>query len=131
MNRIVARFQDGRVMKGVSADFVPTKGHFHLTPDAAPGVKPIQIQMADLKAVFFVRDFAGDKAHVDLQEFAALQPVAGRRIRVQFKDGELLIGTTQAYQPGRAGFFIVPADADSNNERAYIVTAATREVTLL
>ena len=66
--------------------------------------------------------------HVESNEFDPAHPPAGRRIRVVFKDGEVLIGTTTGYQPGRPGFFLVPADSDSNVERCYIVTAATREV---
>jgi hypothetical protein len=132
MNKIVARFQDGRVLKGHSEDFLPAKGHFHLSPiDAAPETRPIDISLAELKAVFFVRDFAGDKSHVDLRIFDPSQPVVGRKLRIVFQDGELMVGLTNAYQPGRPGFFIVPADTSSNTERAYIVSAATREVTLL
>jgi hypothetical protein len=52
----------------------------------------------------------------------------GRKIQVAFKDGELMLGTTQGYQPNRPGFFVVPADAQSNIERCFVVTAATQEV---
>ena len=45
-----------------------------------------------------------------------------------FSDGEVLVGTTTGYQPGRPGFFLEPADPESNIERAYIITAATRAV---
>jgi hypothetical protein len=55
----------------------------------------------------------------------------GRKIRVRFKDGEVLVGTTQGYQPGRPGFFLVPADPGSNIERCYVISAATDEVTFL
>lgn len=41
------------------------------------------------------------------------------------------VGTTQGYQAGRPGFFVVPADKGSNNERCFVVTAATAEVSLL
>jgi len=58
-------------------------------------------------------------------------PPAGRRIRAAFKDGEVLVGTTTGYQSNRPGFFIVPADAGSNNERCYVVSAATKEIDFL
>jgi hypothetical protein len=32
------------------------------------------------------------------------------------------------YQPNRSGFFLVPADPESNNERCYIVSAAVKKV---
>jgi hypothetical protein len=48
-----------------------------------------------------------------------------------FNDGEMLLGTTTGYQPGRPGFFVVPADADSNSERCYVISAATQSVSFL
>ena len=132
MNKVVVRFADGRVVKGMTADFFPTKDLFHVnvTNDSA-GVKAVEINRKDLKALFFVRDFTGSPQHVESNEFDPSHPPAGRRIRVVFKDGEVLVGTTTGYQPGRPGFFIVPADSSSNIERCYVVTAATREVSFL
>jgi hypothetical protein len=85
----------------------------------------------DLKAVFFVRDFIGRPEHRKSNEFDAAKPPPGRKITVTFKDGEVLVGTTQAYQPGKLGFFVIPADPDSNNERCYVITAAAVKVAFL
>jgi hypothetical protein len=132
MNQIVARFQDGRVIKGVTSDFLPTKDRFHVTPpDAAPGAKPLEILMNGLKAVFFVKDFQGHPDYHEAAQFDSSKPAAGRKIRVVFQDGEVLLGTTQGYQPGRPGFFLIPADAKSNNERCYVVASAAREITFV
>jgi hypothetical protein len=132
MNKVVARFADGTMIKGFTTDFVPAKDLFHVAPaDAPPGTKPAAVQTKDLKALFFVRDLAGDPQYQDSQEFNPLKPPVGRKIRVRFKDGEVLVGTTQGYQPGRPGFFPVPADPGSNIERCYVISAATDEVTFL
>ncbi len=132
MNKVVARYTDGRIVKGATSDFVPAKERFHLSAAEAPaGSKAVEIQTKDLKALFFVKDFAGDPQHVERKEFDASRPPAGRRIRVTFKDGEVLVGTTHGYQPGRPGFFLVPADATSNIERCYVVSAATQEIAFL
>jgi len=132
MNKVVARFADGRLVKGMTADFFPAKDLFHVSVANAPaGAKPVEIHMKDLKALFFVKDFAGDPQHVKRNEFDPSHPLPGRRIRVVFKDGEVLVGTTTGYQPGRPGFFLVPADASSNNERCYVVAASTREISFL
>lgn len=129
-NKVVARYQDGRVLKGFASDFLPNKDMFHLElADAPPGSKPAEVRMAELKAVFFVKDFAGNPGREDSQEFDASRPVIGRKIKVLFSDGELLAGTTQGYQPGRAGFFLIPADPGSNIERCYVVVSATQEIT--
>lgn len=129
---MVARYQDGRVLKGVTNDFLPAKDRFHLVPlESAPGTKPVEVLISDLKALFFVRDFAGNPQHKESGDFDPTKAAGGRKIRVVFKDGETMVGTTQGYQPGRPGFFVVPADAKSNNERCFVVSVATREVSFL
>jgi hypothetical protein len=132
MNKVVVRLADGRIIKGTTADFFPNKDTFHVSVEAAPdGDKPLEISIQDLKALFFVKDFEGNPEHREGNEFDPKRPPAGRRIKVVFKDGEILLGTTTGYQPKRPGFFVVPADAGSNNERCYVVTAATQEVSFL
>lgn len=132
MNRVVARYQDGRVLKGVTNDFLPAKDRLHVVPlESPPGSKPVEVLIADLKALFFVKDFAGNPQHKESGEFDAARAAGGRKIRVVFKDGETLVGTTQGYQPGRPGFFLVPADSKSNNDRCFVVSVATREVAFL
>ena len=128
-NKIVIRYADGRVQKGVTADFFPNKQSFHILPvGAAPDARPLEAHLADAKAVFFVKEFDGNPGYKDRQEFEPGKPVTGRKIQVKFKDGELMIGTTNGYQPGRPGFFVSPADTASNIERCFVMTAATSEV---
>ncbi len=132
MNRIVARFQDGRLLKGFTNDFLPAKDRFHLFEgEQTTGVKPVEIRVPDLKALFFVKSFEGDPKHNEAVEPAGGRAGAGRRIRVVFKDGEVMVGTTQGYDRSRPGFFLVPLDPASNNERCFVVTAATQEVAFL
>ena len=127
-NRVVARYRDGRTAKGSTADFLPGREFFHVL---SPAGQTVPVRHAELKAVFFVRDLAGDPAHRERNAFEPGQAAPGRRIRVVFQDGEVLVGTTQGYQPGRPGFFIVPADPKSNIERCFVIAAATRDVQLL
>jgi hypothetical protein len=132
VNKVIVRFADNRIIKGTTADFFPNKDLFHVSVEEAPaGEKPLEINTKDLKALFFVKDFEGDKQHGEGNEFDPSRPPSGRRIKVVFNDGEILLGTTTGYQPGRPGFFVVPADATSNNERCYVVAAATQEVSFL
>ena len=132
MNKVVARFADGRLIKGMTADFLPAKDRFHVSDmSAPPGTEPVEIQTSDLKALFFVKDYDGNPDHVEANQFDPARPPAGRQIAVTFWDGEVLVGTTTGYQPSRPGFFLVPADPESNIERCYVVSAATREVSFL
>jgi hypothetical protein len=132
-NKIVVHYIDGRVLKGHTDDFLTTKPIFHLTPvEPASEAKPVEIRIADLKALFFVKEFR-NKPHLiaHRQGFDPTRPVTGRKIRVVFKDGEILVGTTQGYDPRRPGFFVVPGDPASNNERCFVVTGSTKEVSFI
>jgi len=129
VNQVVARFLDGTTLKGDTADFLPAKSSFHLTPFGPPDeVKPLEVQVSALKALYFVRSLAGDSRHREVNTFPTDAPVPGRKIQVTFRDGEVLLGTTQGYQPGRPGFFLVPADPASNNERCFIVSDSAKTI---
>jgi len=131
-NKIVVRYQDGNLMKGTTNDFFPNKDTFHLSPaNALPGSKPLEVRIPSLKAVFFVKNFDGNREYNDNKEFDSTKPIVGRKIKVVFTDGELLVGTTHGYQPDRPGFFVVPADPQSNIERCFVVTSAVREVSFI
>jgi hypothetical protein len=129
MNKVVARFSDGRTVKGMTVDFLPTKPGFHVTgPMAAPEHVAVEVRTNHLKALFFVKDLAGDPRRVDRREFDAEPRSAERRIRVTFTDGEVLVGTTPGYKPGRPGFFLDPLDPDSNIKHCYIVATSIQDV---
>jgi Family of unknown function (DUF6982) len=130
-NRVVVRYQDRRLLKGSTTDFLPTKDVFHLTSADDPAIRPLEIRLSQAKAVFFVKHLEGNPAYRERKEFDPARPTIGRRIRVVFKDGELLVGTTQSYHPGRPGFFVIPADPGSNNERCFVVSTAVRNVAFI
>jgi hypothetical protein len=132
-NRVVARYLDGRVLKGQTADFLPAKPLFHVVqaPQAGAGGQVVEVRLADLKAVFFVKDLVGNAAYNEGKAFADGARAQGRKVEVEFSDGETIVGTTQGYQPDRPGFFVVPVDPKSNNERCFVVMAAVKKVAFL
>lgn len=119
--KLVVRYQDGSVLKGFSRDFFPNKTVFHLRP--IEGGDPVPVNIADLKGVFTVRSFDGDPDNRSRRQDVE-QAGLGRRIRVHFKDGEVVVGYTSGYSPDRAAFFVFPADPADNTERILVVTAA-------
>ena len=126
--RVVARFRNGKVVRGYTNDFHPSKAHLHLTAEDKPG-ETLFVALSQLKAVFFVRDFSGDPSRTDRTEFANSQP--GRKVEVAFEDGEVLRGTTLAYRADGSGFFVHPADANSNNMRVFVSPGSTLHVRFL
>jgi len=127
MCKIVVRYADGRLLKGYTCDFLATKRYFHLapTPDA-PKAARITVPVGHLKAIFFVRDFAGESHYVERKTFD--HHSAGRRVAITFLDDEQLVGATLNYRPDGDGFFVIPADPKSNNLRVFVVARAVRHV---
>jgi hypothetical protein len=129
-NRIVVRYLDGHLLKGFCQDFHPARPTFHVSPatDTAD-TKPVLVPMAQLKAIFFVRDFAGNPQRVERQSFDKVNQ--GRRIEVTFLDDEVLFGSTLGYRPDGTGFFVTPADSEGNNLRVYVLHGAIRHIRYL
>jgi len=125
--RVVVRFLDKRMIKGTTRDFSPNKTEFHVHPGGDEKAAPIKLTLTPLKAVFFVKTFDGNKEHVEDDSFFNAKG-QGRRIKVTFKDGEVMVGFTVGYAPDRPGFFLIPADPASNNMRVFAVTSAVAKV---
>jgi hypothetical protein len=123
---VVVKFKDNTIAKGQTANFFPNKTSFHLK--CLDGETAV-ILVDELKAVFFVKDYAGKKEH--RKAYTDTVPGGGRKIRVKFKDGETIVGFTTGYAPDRPGFYMVPADLKGNNERIFVVNSAAEKVELL
>jgi hypothetical protein len=128
INRVVAHFLDGRLVKGTTQDFFPNRASFHMQP--VDGTPTVDVRCKTLKALFFVKDYAGNAQRRDLRGFLAApgETSQGKKLAVRFKDGELLCGYSLSYLPDREGFFMFPSDGGSNNLRIYVLAAATVEV---
>jgi hypothetical protein len=124
--KIVVRFTDGRIRKGYSQDFSPNKPIFRLVKDRTGAGEVEEINLADLKAVFFVKTFTGNPDHKERNRFTKGDIPKGRKVEVTFADGEVLRGTVMGYNQKDPGFFFFPADPQSNNLRAFVVSAAVK-----
>jgi len=127
-NLVVVGYRDGRREKGSTFDFVPTKGIFHLE-SIEGGMR--EIQVADLKAIFFVQDFAGNPKYDERKKYMDAEKPQGRKVEVTFVDGEILVGSTLGYDPKRPGFFLFPVDPKSNNIRVFAISPAVKNVRYL
>src|SRR2546430_15183076 len=98
---------------GISSISRPSKS-FRLSPEEDPlQKKGAEVKMKDLKVVFFVRDFNGNRGY---QESHAVEGQRhGRRLEVIFMDGEKIVGTNDSYKLQELRFFMVPADGKGNN----------------
>ncbi len=125
-NKIVIHFKDGSILKGNTSDFFQNKKSFHL--NQLDG-RIEEVDVEKLKAVFFVKDIEGDNSYVYKYDDAVAG--GGKKIAVDFSDGETIIGYAIGYSTQRQGFVMTPADLSGNNERIFIVKSATKNIEFL
>lgn len=123
-NKVIAHYRDGTLLKGTTLDFFPSKPSFHVM-DEAEDVHEVLVE--DLKAVFFVKSFTGDPANQERRGFFT-RHTQGKKVMVEFEDGETIFGYTLSYTVKGLGFFMFPGDPDSNNVKIFIVHGATQRV---
>ena len=129
--KVVVRFSDGRLIKGFTHDFFPSKERFHLIPADDSSGGGIEVSVKDLKAIFVVRDFIGHSLFKERKKYIEGEKPSGKKVEVTFVDGEVLVGSTLGYDSKRRGFFMFPADSKSNNIRVYIVSSVVEKVRYL
>jgi hypothetical protein len=129
--KVVAAYLDGRRLKGHTNDSSPTRDQFFIFSEGiepSPGERGTPVKLAELKALFFVKQFAGDPTHLSPSNVDQ-QP--GKKIEVTFPDGEKLIGFSVAYNPKAAGFFLQSGDAAGNNQRIFVVSRNAKQIRVL
>ena len=133
-NLVVARYRNGKMIRGVTHDFGTQKKVFHVNTVEKHGRtvkgKVFEISLSELKAVFFVKSLEGKQGPPSLKGLMEETSEAPglMKVRITFFDGEILVGTTHGYTPERDGFFVVPLEKDSNNLRIFVVSSAVKKV---
>lgn len=137
-DKVVAHFRDGRIVKGHTRDFSPARDSFTLQPYTSPS-GPVAVFLEELKAVFHVKTFEGRPGHPRTREtietvseprFARVMD-HGRRVALQFADGERLWGYAESSGDDDLGFFFFPTDPTDNNMRIYVVKSSLKEMVFL
>jgi hypothetical protein len=126
-NKIVVHMKSGAIHKGVTHDFAPEKEGFYLLP-AEGGGTPIRVGMDDMKALFYVKDYIGNREFVAERSFdeAGREP---QKAIVHFNDGEEIWGFLgEGSDEDTTGFFFYPADKRDNNTRIFVVRSALKEL---
>lgn len=119
-NKVVVHYKNGKILKGTTADFLPKRPMFHLIIGGIQSEEVKEILVNELKAVFFVKDFIGNKNYREMKAFGD-RPRSGKRIKAMFTDGEAIFGYSHVINFDQPGFFFVPADLNCNNDRVFAV----------
>jgi hypothetical protein len=125
-NKVVAHMRDGSIHKGITNDFRADAGVFHLLPAEGGGI-PMRVALETMKALFYVKDYIGNRDYNTRKAFEESRK-DGRRAIVTFDDGETIWGTIPTYDPNALGFDFFPSDPDDNNIRIFVVSRSVKSV---
>jgi Family of unknown function (DUF6982) len=138
--KTVLRFRDGRLLRGYLKGFAPDLDEVHLEEVETDRIYPVRVE--EVKAIFFVRSFEGDRTHKEKKAYGASKP-KGQRVFVKFRDGESLVGFLEGDVPwekgfflsrldrGLKGFFLLPVDEDTNNMKVFVIATSVEDVTVV
>lgn len=135
--KVILRFIDGKMLKGFIKDLKLSDSHLFIEDESSNQHK---VRLKELKAIFFVRRFEGDRSYHEKKTFTVAPPNA-KRVFVKFKDGESMMGYIEGDVPWQQGFFnesmkekgfyLNSADEGSNNIRTLVITSAVRDVAMI
>ena len=124
--KIVVHMKGGVIHKGITQDFDPKNPSFHLLPAEGGGV-PFRVQVGTMKALFWVKDYLGNREFVSRQQFGTSHATAKKAI-LTFEDGETLWGIVADGEDADSGLFVVPADERDNNLRIFVPRTSVKEL---
>ena len=125
--KVVVHLKEGKILKGVTHDFSPDCESFHLLSGEGGGV-PVRVGLEEMKALFYVKDYVGNRDFVARRQFAEAHR-AGRKAIVSFNDGEEIWGVLgEGADDDGLGFFLFPVDKDDNNIRIFVIRSAMKEL---
>lgn len=92
----------------------------------------VAIELRDIKAVYFVREF-GDSESLVRKTFTTRPRTEGLWVRLKFRDNEVLEGMmpNELAQSSVEGFLVNPPDLRSNTQRIFVPRSALESVTVL
>jgi hypothetical protein len=138
--KIVARYRDGRLVKGYVRNFSIESETVVLSDQET--LQEIRVPIAELKAIFFVKNFGGSSKHVERKAFG-VRKNPGKKVFIKFSDKETLVGFIEGEIPWDKGFslaklgekvkgfFLTPVDGDSNNNKVFVVAGAIQDITII
>ncbi|MGD0885848.1 MAG: hypothetical protein ABSA46_13445 [Thermodesulfovibrionales bacterium] len=135
--KAILRFLDGRLIKGFVDNVSQSDKVVSIEDESS---RRHNVDMKELKGIFFVKTFGGDKRRKEKKAFRGTRQT-GQRVFVRFKDGESMIGHIEGDIPWRkgfflgpkksTGFFLKPVDSESNNIKIFVVATSIDDMTTI
>jgi hypothetical protein len=95
--------------------------------------RALVIPLNEIKGVFFVKDFDGNRQRAERKLFQSRPRLAGLWVKMTFKDTEVLEGLlpSNLVEISPEGFLLTPADLYSNNLKIFVPRTALSEINVL
>lgn len=140
--KVVAHVRGGKLVKGYLISLPgaletmaqqPVALPRQLTIDPAETGAPVVLQTSSLKALYFVRTFAGSKEYNEIKYFSVAPEIEGLWVRLKYFDNESTEGLIHNALPSFAdsGFLMKLPDPFSNNQMAYVLKNSLVELKVL
>jgi len=119
-SKVVVRLKDKTLLKGKISNFSQSFDSFEV--ELLNGDLQI-VDIDNIKAIFFVKSFEGDKKHQYQYKDELLWE--GDKLSLTFADGEKMVGYTQHLDfISNRGLLITPADVNGNNKHVFASKSA-------
>jgi hypothetical protein len=130
--KVILRKLNGEVLKGYIEGTPDLLTADQLTITSLTEEK-IQIAKRDVKALFFVRKFSGNKEYSEVKFFESQPRIDGLWVRLHFFDTESIEGIVANTIKFLVedGFYLKPPDPNSNNRLMFVVKSALVDFTVL
>lgn len=131
MAAVIIKFVSGEEREGEVTLFNVNKPAFQLRVTDKEGKTEIQtIRTDSVKMVLFLKSLEKEGASLRTEtiEQSIYAGTLAFKLRVAFKDGEVVNGSTLRYDPSEKGFFLVPLNPADKSERIYVNARVVQKV---
>ncbi|MCI0624814.1 MAG: hypothetical protein L0387_24760 [Acidobacteria bacterium] len=130
--KVIARKRNGQIIKGYIESIPEFSGESNIIVTSLTE-QTLVIPKSEMKALFFVKRFSGNKEYSEIKVFDSQPRIDGLWVRLTFYDMETIEGIVPNSTQFLAddGFYLRPPDSNSNNRMVYVVKSALKDFTVL
>ena len=130
--KVIVRKLNGEIIKGYM-DSQPDLFQGEMIHVSSLTEQLIRIPKKEMKALFFVRRFSGNKEYSEVKFFESQPRIDGLWVRLKFQDNETIEGivTNTIRFLVDDGFYLRPPDPNSNNRLVFVLKTALLDFTVL
>ena len=132
--KVIIRKLNGEILKGYADPSLdPASAKENSVTISSLTEEVICVPKSEIKALFFVRKFSGNKEYAEVKFFESQPRIDGLWVRLYFFDNEAIEGIVSNSMNflREDGFYLKPPDPNSNNRLMYVVKSALKDFTVL